>query len=74
MIKPITLTRIKYIAVKLAEDTMTWDEPIPPFITRYPNILESCIFTPFQKFDKKLFIFTIRKNPFVLILPSVVQG
>jgi len=54
MIKPITLTRIKYIAVKLAEDTMTWDEPIPPFITRYPNILESCIFTPFQKFDKKL--------------------
>lgn len=54
MIKPITITRIKYIAVKLAEDTMAWDEPIPPFVTRYPNVLESCIFTPFQKFDKRL--------------------
>jgi len=54
MIKPITIAIIKHIAFKLAEDTMAWNEPIPPFVTRYPNVLESCIITPFQKFDKKL--------------------
>jgi len=34
---------------------MTYNEPIPDFITRFPNILESCLIIPFQKFERKSF-------------------
>ncbi|MGI5827188.1 MAG: type II toxin-antitoxin system death-on-curing family toxin [Patescibacteria group bacterium] len=76
MVKPITLEKIQYIAFSLAEDTLEWDEPIPKFETRYPNILESCIATPFQKFERKnlytgligkgaiLFYLLIKNHPF----------
>lgn len=50
----LSLQEIKGIAFKLAQETMTWNEPIPDFETRFPNILESCLATPFQTFDKKL--------------------
>lgn len=75
-IKLITIEEIKYLALQLAKDTMTWDEPIPAFETRYPNVLESCISNPFQKFDKKflykgiikkgaiLFYLIIKNHPF----------
>jgi death on curing protein len=53
MSKPITLELIKYSAHRLAQDTMSWNEPIPEFHTRFPHVLESCIAAPFQKFDKK---------------------
>jgi len=53
-IKPITVEQIKFVAHRLAKDTMDWDEPIPEFETRYPNILESCIISPFQKFNNRL--------------------
>jgi death-on-curing family protein len=53
-INKITIEEIKYVAHELAVKTMDWDEPIPKFETRYPNALESCITTPFMKFDKKL--------------------
>ena len=55
---------------------MTYDEPIPEFGTRFPNILESCIDTPFMQFNKKdlyrgiigkasvLFYFIIKNHPF----------
>jgi death-on-curing family protein len=55
---------------------LTFNEPIPNFSTRYPNILESCIATPFQKFSKKdlypgllskvsiLFYLIIKNHPF----------
>ncbi len=67
---------IKYTAHRLAVDTMSWNEPIPEFDTRYPNVLESCIITPFQKFDQKflykglqekaavLFYLLIKNHPF----------
>ncbi|MBU6500274.1 MAG: type II toxin-antitoxin system death-on-curing family toxin [Patescibacteria group bacterium] len=32
---------------------MTWDEPIPEFGSRFPNILESCLIAPFQSFGGK---------------------
>ena len=32
---------------------MTFNEPIPDFSTRFPNILESCLATPFQSFSKR---------------------
>ncbi|MDD4411840.1 MAG: type II toxin-antitoxin system death-on-curing family toxin [Bacilli bacterium] len=76
MLKPLTIEEIKYLAHRLAVDTMNWDEPIPKFETRYPNILESCIATPFQKFERKnlytgisgkgaiLFYLLIKNHPF----------
>lgn len=75
-LKNISIEEIKYIAHQLAVQTMNWDEPIPEFETRYPNILESCIFTPFQRFNKKylykglsgkaaiLFYLLIKNHPF----------
>ena len=52
--QPITVELIKYVAYALARETMGWDEPIPPFETRYPNVLESSVNTPFQTFERKL--------------------
>ena len=49
--KQITVAEVEYIAFKLAEKFMTWDEPIPNFGTRFPNILESCLSMPFQRFS-----------------------
>ena len=55
---------------------MEYDEPIPDFSTRFPNTLESCLFTPFQKFGGKslhqgiitkasaLFYLMIKNHPF----------
>lgn len=76
MIKPITLEKIQYISFSLAKNTLEWDEPIPSFESRFPNILESCVITPFQKFNKKylysgligkgaiLFYLLIKNHPF----------
>ena len=55
---------------------MTYDEPIPDFGTRFPNILESCINMPFSQFNRKdlyrglvgkasiLFYLIIKNHPF----------
>lgn len=51
--KNITVKEIEYVAFDLAQKLMKWDEPIPDFGTRFPNILESCINTPFFSFNKK---------------------
>jgi len=76
MLKPLKIEEIKYLAHRLALDTMSWDEPIPEFETRYPNVLESCIATPFQKFERHslysgvngkgavLFYLLIKNHPF----------
>jgi len=42
----ITIKEVEYIAFKLAQEMMAFDEPIPDFSTRYPNILESCLAFP----------------------------
>jgi death-on-curing protein len=74
--KNITLAEIEYTAFKIAEKFMLWGEPLPEFGTRFPNVLESCIETPFQKFNKKhlykalngkgaiLFYLMIKNHPF----------
>jgi len=49
--KTITIKDVEYISFRLAEELLTYDEPIPQFDTRFPNILESCLVTPFQKFS-----------------------
>lgn len=72
----LTIHEVQYLAHQLAKETMTWDEPIPEFGTRYPNILESCLAAPFQTFDKRhlyhgltekaaiLFYLLIKNHPF----------
>lgn len=72
----LSLREIQEIAFKLAKETMAWNEPIPDFETRFPNVLESCLAAPFQTFDKKhlykgfvekaavLFYMMIKNHPF----------
>jgi death-on-curing family protein len=76
MVKNINLTEIEYLAYKLAKEFMTYNEPIPDFGSRFPNILESCVVLPFQKFELKvlykgligkasiLFYLMIKNHPF----------
>ena len=76
MIKILTVKEIEYIAFKLARELLTFNEPIPDFSTRFPNILESCLAAPFQSFSKKqlykglvekasiLFYLMIKNHPF----------
>jgi len=54
-IKSISINEIEYTAHRLAVKFMTWNEPIPSFGTRFPNVLESCLKVPFQTFDRKHF-------------------
>lgn len=74
--KKISLVEIEYTAFQLAQELMSYNEPIPDFTSRFPNILESCLATPFQKFAKKdlysgfiskaavLFYLMIKNHPF----------
>jgi len=75
-IKELTLLQIETVAHSLAQEMFKWDEPIPPFVTRFPDKLESCLKTPFQKFDGKslyrgiqgkgaiLFYLMVKNHPF----------
>lgn len=52
---PISIAEVEYVAYYLAKKFMEWDEPIPSFDSRSPNVLESCLILPFQKFGRKTF-------------------
>jgi len=74
--KTITAKEVEYIAFKLAKEMLAYNEPIPDFSTRFSNILESCLATPFQSFSGKslypsfiskasiLFYLMIKNHPF----------
>ncbi len=76
MKKTISVKEVEYLAFKLAHEMMSSYEPIPDFSTRFPNILESCLATPFQSFAQKslypgliskasiLFYLMIKNHPF----------
>lgn len=76
MVKRITVKEIEHITFKMAQELLSFNEPIPNFSTRPPNILESCLATPFQTFGGKflypsfltrvsmLFYFMIKNHPF----------
>ncbi len=49
----ITIYQVEYIAFKIAQEKFVFNEPIPEFRTRFPNILESCLAAPLQTFDRK---------------------
>lgn len=75
-IKKITVREIEYTAYEVAKKFMEWDEPIPEFGSRFPHILETCLESPFQTFDKKnlykgligkaaiMFYLLIKNHPF----------
>jgi death-on-curing protein len=76
IIKPLSIIEVEHLAFRLAQEHLTFDEPIPDFSTRFPNILEGCLETPFQRFFGKipypsliakagmLFYLLIKNHPF----------
>ena len=76
MMRIITVADVEYLAFRLAKEHLSFNEPIPDFSTRFPNVLESCVVTPFQKFSGKalypslvakagiLFYLMIKNHPF----------
>ena len=68
----ITVKEVEYTAFVLAQEIMSFDEPIPDFKTRFSNILESCIAAPFQAFQEKSFYPGLIDKAAILF--SLVQG
>jgi death-on-curing protein len=76
MMESISVKDVEQTAFFLARELMTFDEPIPSFSTRFPNILESCLATPFQWFSQRplyrgliakasiLFYLMLKNHPF----------
>ncbi|MFH0777083.1 MAG: type II toxin-antitoxin system death-on-curing family toxin [Candidatus Eisenbacteria bacterium] len=72
----ITIADVEYLAFQLAKEHLSFEEPIPDFSTRFPNVLESCVLTPFQTFSGRslyptlvakasiLFYLMIKNHPF----------
>jgi death-on-curing protein len=72
----ITIGDVEYLAFRLAKEHLSFNEPIPDFSTRFPNVLGSCVLTPFQRFSGKalyrtlvakagiLFYLMIKNHPF----------
>src|SRR3989338_8650546 len=76
MLRLLTIEDVEFLAHTLAKELLEWGEPIPPFKTRYPEKLQSCINTISQSYggrqlypaleDKAaaLFYFLIKNHPF----------
>jgi death on curing protein len=63
---PLSLAEVQFIAHRLAQKTMGFDEPIPDFSTRFPDRLESCLSAPFQTFGRREFYKTILDKAAIL--------
>ena|SRR3989338_5564135 len=74
--KSVSVIEVEYTAHRLAVKFMTWNEPIPSFGSRFPNVLESCLKVPFQTYARKnlyrrltgktaiLFYLMVKNHPF----------
>jgi death-on-curing family protein len=74
--KKIDIREVERVAFELAQKAMAYNEPIPDFSSRFPNILESCLAMPFQTFGRKnlykglinkgaiIFYLIIKNHPF----------
>jgi len=72
----LSVADVEYIAYDLAKKLVSFDEPIPDFVTRFPNVLERCLIQPFQSFGGRnlyrglikktaiLFYLMIKNHPF----------
>ncbi len=77
MMQSITLSDVEQISFALAQEYLSFDEPIPDYSTRFPNVLESCLAAPFQWFSGRslyrglisksgmLFYLMIKNHPFL---------
>ena len=75
-IQRISVLQVETVAHYLAREMFDYAEPIPDFVTRFPQKLESCLSTPFQKFGGKslypglvgkgavLFYLMVKNHPF----------
>ncbi len=74
--RKITIGEVEYVAHKLAQKMLAYNEPILSFGSRFPNILESCVAVPFNTFGGKslyrglvakaaaLFYLMVKNHPF----------
>jgi len=68
-LKELTMKDVEYVAHRLATETMSWNEPIPDFSTRFTNMLEGCIEAPFQSFGgRQLYPGLIKKASILFYL------
>ena len=75
-IYPLDVSEVENTAYSIASLSFAFNEPLPPFATRYTGKLESCLETPFQGFggfdpyptleDKAtlLFYLIVKNHPF----------
>jgi len=63
-----SLLEVEYAGYRLACELMDYDEPIPPFETRYPDKLESCLATPFQTYNRRSLYPTFERKAATLFL------
>lgn len=59
---PLSIAEVRHVAHILAQKHLDWGEPIPDFETRYPQVLERCVFAPFQTFEGQLYKGLIEKS------------
>lgn len=76
MVLRISIQEVELLPHRMAKEMLKWDEPIPGFETRFKNVLESCLYTPFQTYNKRnlchgliaqasiLFYLMIKNHPF----------
>jgi len=62
----ISILEVEYVAYRLAKETMSWNEPIPDFSSRFTGRLESCLAVPFQTFQRKVFYKGLNEKASVL--------
>lgn len=66
-IKPLSLDEAEFIAHRYAVEVLTYtNEPIPPFNTRYPGRLESCLAQPFVTSNGRYVHYRLTKRAAVL--------
>jgi prophage maintenance system killer protein len=51
--KTITIEEVEHIVFRLVPMKLTYDEAMPDFASRFPNILENCLITPSQQASGK---------------------
>ena len=64
----LTVDEIEYTALTLARKTMEWDEPIPDFSTRFPDVLERSLAAPQQTFRGELYSGLVKKAAILFYL------
>jgi len=67
-IKSLTVEEVQYVAHSFAQRFLEWDEPIPDFSTRYPDVLERSLTAPHQTFEGQLYKGLVKKAAILFYL------